>query len=98
MIGYLFILGLQPLTVDDLMAGKVQACDSGFICMICGTSVKRSPHMRRHMREIHLSSGEDYYCPPCDMYFKNQQRIYKHVTKQHKGWKGVNYDNFFVKS
>lgn len=98
MLECLLILGSQPLTVDYLMVSKVRACDSGFICMICGNSVKRSQHMRRHMREIHLSSGEDYHCPPCNMHFKNKQGIYHHVTRNHKGWKGVNYDDFIAKS
>ena len=92
-----FVLGDPSLTEDDLMQHYVQACDRGSICMICGKRLK-DRNMRRHMREIHLSSDEKYYCRPCNKHFKNRQCIYAHVTRNHKDWKGVNYDSFAVKT
>ena len=90
--------GLQPPTVDELIQSKVKACDGGFVCMICGSRNRRSDSMRRHMREIHLSTDEDYHCPPCNKYFKNKTNIYTHIKSNHKDWKGVNYEYFRVNS
>ena len=93
----LFVLGLHHQSVDDLMQSKVEACDGGFVCMLCGKFNKRRDHMRRHIREIHLSLDGVYQCPSCGKYFKNRTAIYSHVHKLHKEWKGVNYDNLFVR-
>ena len=90
--------GLKPPTVDELMQSKVKSTANTFVCIICGKSNTRSDSMRRHMREIHLSSDEDYHCPPCNKYFKNRQNIYNHIRKYHKDWNGVNYEYFRVNS
>ena len=78
------------------MKSKVRAHDGGFICLVCGKWLVAQ--MRRHMRQLHLSSDKDYFCPPCDKYFKNRMSIYNHVKINHKDWQGVNYDDFAVKS
>ena len=99
-MGFFSILGLHTLTVDDLMMlNKVQACDGGFVCMICDERLSSS-RVRAHMRDIHLSSDGDFHCPPwyCDRYFKNRKGIYDHIRKWHKDWKSVNYDDFAVNS
>ena len=81
------------------MKSNVQVCDGGFICLICWKSIKNSYNMRRHMREIHVSSaiGVGYHCPPCDKYFSNQRNMKHHIDKHHVNWKGVNTDTFVVK-
>ena len=66
--------------------------------MICGHTSKRWYDMKRHMEGIHVSYGEDYYCPPCVKYFKTIKALYGHITRQHKGWEDVHHDNFNVKS
>ena len=78
------------------MKSKVRACDGGFICLVCGKWLVAQ--MRRHMRQLHLSSNKDYFCPPRDKYFKNQMSIYSPVKSIFKDWQGVNYDSFAVKS
>ena len=92
------LTGLHPPSVDDLMQSKVKACDGRFVCMICGKSNGRSDSMRRHMRDLHLSTDEDYHCPPCNKYFKNRQSIYSHIRSNHKDWKGIDYEYFRVNS
>ena len=82
--------------MDDLMQSEVEACDGGFVCMICGKINKHSNSMKRHMPEIHLSLDNAYKCPTCDKYFKNPTGIYNHIKNKHKEWKGVNYDKFVV--
>ena len=87
----------HSLTVDELM--HRQACDGDLICMTCGKQLGyQLAHMKRHLRDIHLSSDKDYYCPPCDKHFKNRGCIYFHIRTNHKDWKGVDYDSFAVKS
>ena len=101
MLEKLFLLGSLSQSVDHLMQSKVEDCDGGFVCMLCGKICLKKggkSNMRRHMREIHLSLDEVYQCPLCDKYFKNQTGIYNHIKYNHKEWKGVNYDNFAVKS
>ena len=88
--------GNESPSVDDLMQSKVLASGAGFTCTICGKNIKRDYHMRRHL-EVHLSSDGDYYCPHCKKYCNNRQSIYRHVYKQHKDWKNVDYDSFAVK-
>ena len=89
-------LGLEGLTLDDLMRDHLRACGNGaFVCMICGK--RMSTQIRRHMRNQHLTSGTDYHCPPCDKFFKNRANIYNHIRVCHKDWHGVNYDDFSVK-
>ena len=96
--------GEHTLTVDELMEHYVRACDGGSICLVCGKRLRASKrgvlasNMRRHMREIHLSSDEDYYCPPCAKYFKNKSSMRDHIRRKHSDWKGVDYDSFAVKS
>ena len=87
----------ESLHVEGLMQSKIQACDGGFICLICGTSNKQHSSIRRHMREIHLDRR--YRCPSCDKYFKNQRYMKNHVTINHKDWMvDVDYDSLVVKS
>ena len=92
----ILILGEPTLTLDDLMQHYVRACDGGSICLVCGK--KLSSHVRRHMREIHLSSDDDNYCPICDKHLKNKSCMYVHILRNHKDWKGVDCDSFAVKS
>ena len=91
------VRGLNP-PVDELMRNKVKACDGGYVCMICGKRNGRVDSMRRHMRDLHLSTNEDYHCPACNKYFKNRACIYNHVKAHHRDWEGVNYDKFRVHS
>ena len=84
------------MSVDDLMKSHVKTCDGGYVCLICGKQMYTQ--IRRHLREIHLSSDNDYYCPECNKYFKNRQCIYAHVTKTHKDWMSINYNSLAVKS
>ena len=86
--------GGHTLTVDELMKMYARRCDGGSICLICR---KKIFEIRRHMREIHLSSGEDYYCPTCDKFFKNRSAMYNHIRRKHEEWKGVAMDSFAVK-
>ena len=86
------------MSVDDLMKSHVIRMQDGggYICLICGKQMGLT--IRRHLREIHLSSGKEYFCPECDKYFKNKQAIYQHVTKTHKDWKNMDYTSLSVKS
>ena len=96
----------EGFSVDELMQSKVQVTGDGFTCTICGSCIKYSYTMKRHMQNIHLSSAKDYYCPSCNKYFKNRGQIYNHVYYIHKEWmKGFSkgkpsicYDNFASKS
>ena len=91
----LIVGGEHTLSVDELMRHYVQICDDGSICLVCGKKLG-SVSMKRHMREMHLSSGKDYYCPTCEEFFKNRSIMYNHIYKKH-GRKGVNLDTFAVK-
>ena len=84
--------------MDYLLGNRVQACGRGYVCMICGQTSKRWRDMKKHMEGIHISHGEDYYCPPCLKYFKNIKALYGHIIKLHKGWEDVYHDDFIVKS
>ena len=75
-------LDFDNLSVDDLMQNKVQAFDGGVICMICGKSNK---HMRRHMKEVHLSAGKDYHCPSCKNNFSCKRGLKNHIIRYHNG-------------
>ena len=92
------LIGLQAMSVEDLMKSHVITMQDGggYICLICGKQM--GFNIRRHLREIHLSSGKEYFCPECDKYFKNKQAIYQHVTKTHKDWKNMDYTSLSVKS
>ena len=91
--------GLHNLTVEDLLESKLQRCDGGFICTICTKQLStHRGNLKKHMRDIHLSSDGDYQCPPCEKNFKNQKGIYDHVKKLHKDWKIINYEDFAVKA
>ena len=83
--------------MDDLVRSQVKPYKKGFICNICNSKLSRSDAVRRHMRNIHLSSDEDYHCPPCNKYFKNRAIIEYHITHHHKDWKGVRYADFATK-
>ena len=79
------------------MKSKVQTCDSGLVCLICGKRLcPNMSKMKRHMREIHLSFDGAYHCPTCDKYFKNRMGIYNHIKRWHEDWKGINCDSFAV--
>ena len=83
------------MSVDDLMKSHVIKMDEGgHMCLICGKQM--SAQIRRHLREIHLSSDKEYYCPDCNKYFKNRQLIYQHVTKTHKDWMSRDYKSLAV--
>ena len=90
------ILGPFVGSVDKLIQSHVQPCDGGFICMICGRRISHFVNMRRHVREVHLSSAAEYRCPPCDKDFRNRTAIYDHIRKHHPEWKGVDYARFKV--
>ena len=90
-------LDFGSLSVDDLIKCSVEVCEGGFLCKICEKKISRKDHLRRHMRNIHLSSDKDYQCPPCNKYFKNRAMIYNHIFKYHQDWKGVCYDDFATK-
>ena len=91
-------IGLHTFTVDDLMQSSAQLYHGRFKCMICEKQLSQKKHMRRHMRNIHLSSPRDYQCPWCKKYLKNKTIIYKHVRFFHKDKSGINYNRFIVKS
>ena len=63
----LIVDGEHTLSVDELMRDYVKICKGGSdsICLVCGKKLG-SVSMKRHMREIHLTSGRDYHCPTCD--------------------------------
>ena len=85
------------MSVDDLMKSHVvKMLDGGHLCLICGKQM--SAQIRRHLRDIHLSSDKEYYCPDCNKYFKNRQLIYQHVNKNHKDWTNTDYTSLAVKS
>ena len=86
--------GGHTLTVDELMKTHARRCDSGSICLICR---KKIFEIRRHMREIDFSSGEDFYCPTCDKFSRNRSAMYNHIGRKHEEWKGVAMDSFAVK-
>ena len=93
------LLGLLTLTVEDLMQSSAQFEDGRYKCMICEKQLsRRKDHMRRHMRNIHISSPIDYQCPLCKKNMWSRNAIYNHVRLFHKGWDGINYDSFIVKS
>ena len=80
------------------MKRMVQDCDGGFICMMCRKKLKKFGNMKKHLQEIHLRSGEVYYCPPCNKYYKAEQNIHAHIRKCHKDWgKDVKLNTFAVK-
>ena len=54
--------------------------------------------IKRHLREMHLSSDKEYYCPQCNKYFKTQQGIYQHVRNVHKNMEKINYDKLSKKA
>ena len=73
------------MSVDELMKSHVvKMPEGGHMCLVCGKAI--SAQIRRHLRDIHLSSEKEYHCPDCNRYFKNRQRIYQHVIKTHKNW------------
>ena len=80
------------------MHNSTKSYKGGYICLICEKRFSSDTgNMKRHMREIHLSSEDDYKCPPCNKYFKNRQNIYYHIRRCHKDWKMINYEIFSVK-
>ena len=81
---------LLGLTVDDLMRSSAHFKDGRFRCIICDASFRRKDHTRRHMRNIHLSSSEDYQCPPCKKFMKNRDAMYNHVRLVHRGGNVIN--------
>ena len=85
-IGVLYLLGLGSPTLDGQLPGQVQVCKGGFICLICGNSILRSYNMRRHMREIHDTSDEDYHCSICESYFINRKEAFSHISILHRDW------------
>ena len=97
-MGCLSFLDFEWQSLDDLMKSKVQTHDNGFVCMICLTSIMHISSIKRHMRERHLSSDKEYYCPYCKKYFKTQQGIYHHIRNVHKDMKKINYDNLAKKA
>jgi uncharacterized C2H2 Zn-finger protein len=90
---YSFFLDVSA-AVEHLMRNEVQECSSGFICLVCGKTIQMRKNIRRHMKELHVNV--QYRCPPCKKMFKTRASIYKHISKEHRDWKGVNYDNFLV--
>ena len=89
--------------MEELLQSHVLPCDGGFICMMkswrganCGRRIAKMVNMRRHVREVHLSSGAEYRCPSCEKHFRNRTAIYDHVRKHHPEWKGVDYARFKV--
>ena len=80
------------------MRTQVEEVDDQFLrCRICGTRIKQSGHMKRHMKEVHLKAWK-YRCP-CDRWYNNKSSLYQHVIKYHRDLKkcGVlNLDDFLV--
>ena len=95
----LIVDGEHTLSVDELMRDYVKICKGGSdsICLVCGKKLGSVGSMKRHMREMHLTSGRDYHCPTCDEFFKNRSNMYNHIYKNHRDWKGVDLDTFAVK-
>ena len=87
--------GDHTLTVDELVKMYAQSCDGGSICLICGKKLVSS--MKRHMREVHHLSGNRYYCPTCDKFYKNRSAMYDHIRRKHEEWKDVDLDSFAEK-
>ena len=79
------------------MQSQVRACKDGFNCIICGQRISLLGNMKKHMRDIHLSSDGAYHCPPCDKDFKNRKGLRDHIRRRHD-WEDVNYDDYAVKS
>ena len=90
-------LDFEYLSVDDVMKSKVKSCDGVYACQLCGSITKHWSTIRRHVREVHLSSDKSYCCPPpCNKYYKNRRGLYQHFQSQHKDWKGIDYNTFAV--
>ena len=91
-------LGTDLVDANTLMRTQVEELDRFLRCRICGTKIKQSGHMRRHMREVHLKAWK-YRCP-CDRWYNNRSSLYQHVTKYHGELKrrggALNLDDFLV--
>ena len=92
------LLGTDLVDANTLMRTQVEELDRFLRCRICGTKIKQSGHMRRHMREVHLKAWK-YRCP-CDRWYNNRSSLYQHVTKYHGELKrrggALNLDDFLV--
>ena len=72
--------------LDELLSSQVEGLDGRFICLICGKNSSRSDSMRRHMREIHAVSDEEYHCSTCETSLKNRKEPYIHISTLHRDW------------
>ena len=90
----LCLLDNESEELEALMATKVKQCDVGFVCLSCGTTIKRRDNMKVHMRNTHMKPRQ-YRCPPCNKTFTNR-RFATHVSAHHRDWHGVDYESFRI--
>ena len=90
-------LGTDLVDASTLMRTQVEELGGFLRCRICGTGIKQSGHMRRHMREVHLKAWR-YRCP-CDRWYNNRSSLYQHLIKYHGDLRrggALNLDDFLV--
>ncbi len=74
------------------MLSQIEACDGGFVCLVCGKTTKYMSTIKRHIKEAHMAPRQ-YFCPPCNTVFYNRA-FYTHVRTKHPAWQGINLDKF----
>lgn len=83
-----------PEDVDYLMETKVSRTVSGMVCMLCGITIKSQ--LKRHFMNRHVA-GASYRCPACEnKLFPNRHAFTNHVYRNHKEWRGMNFDDFLA--
>jgi DNA-directed RNA polymerase subunit RPC12/RpoP len=76
------------------MSTQLKACAAGFVCLLCGKTIKRKDNAKVHIAEKHMPPRQ-YRCPPCGRQFTNRG-FSGHVNNVHPTWKGIDYENFLV--
>jgi hypothetical protein len=80
--------------LETLASTHLRACESGFICLLCGIPIKRKDNAKAHLAEKHMTPRQ-YRCPPYGKVF-NRRRFRHHVTTVHPKWGGIEYKTFLV--
>ena len=91
--------GFSTLPVDlqlqHYMENQVSEVEGGFLCLVCGRKISRKNHMRRHIRDQHISA-EKYLCPVCHKIANNKNSIYSHMKQMHGNTKSINYAKHLI--
>ena len=78
------------------MEASMAPTNGGTLCIPCGKVLSNVHKFKRHFRDHHSFTNQQYSCPSCQRIYKNRSSMASHIASKHKDMKGVNLEVFKI--